>query len=97
MDESLEQAAADLFATPFTAFRQITLPLIAPAILAGGLLAFTFGLDNVIISDFVKSPGTNTFPTYVFGLAKTRDEARGGVDGDRADRRHPVLARWSRR
>jgi ABC-type spermidine/putrescine transport system permease subunit I len=71
MDESLENAAADLFATPFTAFRQITLPLIAPAILAGGLLAFTFGLDNVIISDFVKSPGTNTFPTYVFGLAKT--------------------------
>jgi ABC-type spermidine/putrescine transport system permease subunit I len=71
MDESLEQAAADLFATPLTAFRQITLPLIAPAILAGGLLAFTFGLDNVIISDFVKSPGTNTFPTYVFGLAKT--------------------------
>jgi ABC-type spermidine/putrescine transport system permease subunit I len=71
MDESLEHAAADLFATPFTAFRQITLPLIAPAVLAGGLLAFTFALDNVIISDFVKAPGTNTFPTYVFGLAKT--------------------------
>ena len=71
MDESLEHAAADLFATPFTAFRQITLPLIAPAILAGGLLAFTFALDNVIISDFVKAPGTNTFPTYVFGLART--------------------------
>jgi ABC-type spermidine/putrescine transport system permease subunit II len=71
MDESLEQAAADLFATPIRAFRQITFPLIAPAILAGGLLAFTFALDNVIISQFVKSPGTNTFPTYVFGLAKT--------------------------
>jgi spermidine/putrescine transport system permease protein len=71
MDESLEQAAADLFAPPPTAFRQITLPLIAPAIFAGGLLAFTFALDNVIISDFVKAPGTNTFPTYVFGLAKT--------------------------
>jgi ABC-type spermidine/putrescine transport system permease subunit II len=71
MDESLEQAAADLFAPPMTAFRQITLPLISPAILAGGLLAFTFALDNVIISDFVKAPGTNTFPTYVFGLAKT--------------------------
>lgn len=71
MDDSLEQAAADLFATPFAAFRQITLPLITPAILAGGLLAFTFALDNVIISDFVKAPGTNTFPTYVFGLART--------------------------
>ena len=52
-------------------FRQITLPLIAPAVLAGALLAFTFALDNVIISDFVKAPGTNTFPTYVFGLART--------------------------
>ncbi len=71
MDESLEQAAADLFATPLTAFRQITLPLISPAVLAGGLLAFTFALDNVIISDFVRGEGANTFPTYVFGLART--------------------------
>jgi ABC-type spermidine/putrescine transport system permease subunit II len=71
MDESLEQAAEDLFATPLRAFRQITLPLIAPAVLAGGLLAFTFALDNVIISDFVKAPGTNTFPTYVLGQVKT--------------------------
>lgn len=71
MDESLEQAANDLYATPVAAFRQITLPLIAPAVLAGALLAFTFALDNVIISDFVKAPGTNTFPTYVFGLART--------------------------
>jgi ABC-type spermidine/putrescine transport system permease subunit I len=71
MDESLEQAANDLFATPLTAFRQITLPLIAPAVLAGGLLAFTFALDNVIVSDFVKAPGTNTFPTYVLGQVKT--------------------------
>jgi ABC-type spermidine/putrescine transport system permease subunit II len=71
MDESLEQAAADLFATPLRAFRQITLPLIAPAVLAGGLLAFTFALDNVIISDFVKAPGTNTFPTFVLGQVKT--------------------------
>ena len=71
MDESLEQAANDLYATPLTAFRQITLPLIAPAVMAGGLLAFTFALDNVIISDFVKAPGTNTFPTYVLGQVKT--------------------------
>ena len=71
MDESLEQAANDLYATPLTAFRQITLPLIAPAVMAGGLLAFTFALDNVIISDCVKAPGTNTFPTYVLGQVKT--------------------------
>jgi len=71
MDESLEQAAADLFAPPLVAFRQITMPLISPAIIAGGLLAFTFALDNVIISDFVRGEGANTFPTYVFGLART--------------------------
>ena len=72
MDESLEQAANDLFATPLRAFRQITMPLIAPAVLAGGLLAFTFALDNVIISDFVRpGAGTNTFPTYVLGQVKT--------------------------
>lgn len=71
MDDSLEQAANDLYATPVQAFRQITLPLIAPAVLAGGLLAFTFALDNVIISDFVRAPGTNTFPTYVLGQVKT--------------------------
>ena len=71
MDESLEHAPNDLFATPLKAFWQITMPLIAPAVLAGGLLAFTFALDNVIISDFVKAPGTNTFPTYVLGQVKT--------------------------
>ena len=71
LDETLEQAAADLFATPRKAFMQITLPLVAPAILAGGLLAFTFSLDNVIIAQFVSSPGTSTYPVYVFGLARS--------------------------
>jgi putrescine transport system permease protein len=71
MDDQLEQAAADLFATPRRAFFQITLPLIAPAILSGGLLAFTFSLDNVVITQFVSTPETNTFPVYVFGLTRT--------------------------
>jgi len=71
LDDSLEQAAADLYATPVTAFRQITLPLVAPAVLAGGLLAFTFSLDNVVITQFISSPDTNTFPVYVFGLTRT--------------------------
>jgi ABC-type spermidine/putrescine transport system permease subunit II len=71
LDESLEQAAADLYATPFNAFRQITLPLVAPAVLAGGLLAFTFSLDNVVITQFVSSADTTTFPVYVFGLTRT--------------------------
>lgn len=71
MDDTLEQAAADLYATPFRAFRQITLPLVAPAILAGGLLAFTFSLDNVVITQFVSSADSTTFPVYVFGLTRT--------------------------
>jgi ABC-type spermidine/putrescine transport system permease subunit II len=71
MDETLEQAAADLYASPFRAFRQITLPLVAPAILAGGLLAFTFSLDNVVVTQFVSSPDNTTFPVYVFGLTRT--------------------------
>jgi ABC-type spermidine/putrescine transport system permease subunit II len=71
LDDSLEQAAADLYATPRKAFLQITLPLVAPAILAGGLLAFTFSLDNVVITQFVASPDTTTFPVYVFGLTRT--------------------------
>jgi putrescine transport system permease protein len=71
MDESLEQAAADLYATPGRAFRQITLPLVMPAVLAGGLLAFTFSLDNVVVTQFVSTPDTNTFPVYVFGLRRS--------------------------
>ena len=63
LDESLEEAAADLGATPSRAFRQITLPLMAPALLAGALLAFTFSLDNTIVSTFVSTAGSTTFPS----------------------------------
>jgi putrescine transport system permease protein len=70
LDESLEEAAADLGATPTRAFRQITLPLIAPALLAGGLLAFTFSLDNTIVSQFVSVAGKTTFPVYVFSSVR---------------------------
>lgn len=71
IEDTLEQAAADLYATPFAVFRQITFPLVAPAILAGGLLAFTFALDNVVVSQFVSSADTTTFPVYMFGLTRT--------------------------
>ena len=71
VDEALEQAAQDLYASPRRAFLQITLPLVAPAILAGGLLAFTLSLDNVVVTQFVSSPGTTTFPVYVFGTIRT--------------------------
>jgi ABC-type spermidine/putrescine transport system permease subunit II len=70
LDESLEEAAADLGATPSRAFRQITLPLMAPGLLAGALLAFTFSLDNTIVSAFVSVAGSTPFPVYVFGAVR---------------------------
>jgi len=69
LDARLEEAAADLFASPTRAFFQITLPLLMPAVLAGGMLAFTLSLDNVVATSFVSPAGTTTFPNYVFGLS----------------------------
>ena len=65
VEGALAEAAADLYATPFATFRQVTLPLIAPAILAGFLLAFTFCFDDFIIAFFVAGSET-TLPIYVF-------------------------------
>lgn len=67
MDLSLETAAADLYATPWLAFRRITLPLLWPGILAGAMLAFIISLDDVVITEFVKSSGQDTLPTYMLG------------------------------
>ena len=67
MDATLELAAADLYATPWLAFRRITLPLLAPGIAAGAMLAFVISLDDVIITEFVKSAGQDTLPTYMLG------------------------------
>lgn len=67
LDESLEEAAGDLYATPWKRFREITLPLAMPAVLAGLLLSFSLSLDNTIISSFVSVPGTSPWPAYVFG------------------------------
>jgi spermidine/putrescine transport system permease protein len=65
-DRSIEEAAADLGATPLETFRYVTLPLLAPAIIAGALLAFALSVDDFIISDFNKGT-TETFPLFVFG------------------------------
>ena len=62
----LDEAAADLGATPAQTFRHVTLPLIAPAILSGWLLAFTLSLDDVVIASFVSGPGATTLPMVVF-------------------------------
>jgi spermidine/putrescine transport system permease protein len=67
MDLSLETAAADLYATPWHTFRRVTLPLMAPGIVAGAMLAFITSLDDVVITEFVKSAGQDTLPTYMLG------------------------------
>jgi len=67
MDLTLETAAADLYATPWMTFRRITLPLMTPGILAGAMLAFVISLDDVVITEFVKSAGQDTLPTYMLG------------------------------
>jgi spermidine/putrescine transport system permease protein len=65
MDRSLVEAAQDLYATPLGAFRQVTLPLILPGVIAGALLAFTFSFEDFIIAFFVAGADT-TLPIYVF-------------------------------
>ncbi len=67
MDLTLETAAADLYATPWRTFRRVTLPLLWPGILAGAMLAFVISLDDVVITEFVKSAGQETLPTYMLG------------------------------
>ena len=70
MDESLEEAAMDLGGTPLRVVFDITLPLIAPAMLAGWLLAFTLSLDDLVIASFVSGPGSSTLPMYIFSKVK---------------------------
>ncbi len=67
LDPTLELAAADLYASPAQAFRRITLPLLGPGIVAGAMLAFVISLDDVIITEFVKSAGQDTLATYMLG------------------------------
>jgi putrescine transport system permease protein len=70
MDESLEEAAMDLGGRPFRVVLDITLPLIAPAMIAGWLLAFTLSLDDLVIASFVSGPGSSTLPMYIFSKVK---------------------------
>jgi spermidine/putrescine transport system permease protein len=68
-DRRLEEAARDLGATSWTTFRTVTLPLIAPGIIGGALLAFALSIDDFVISNF-NSGQTETFPLYIFGAAQ---------------------------
>jgi spermidine/putrescine transport system permease protein len=70
MDATLEQAASDLYASRWQAFRYVTLPLIAPGVLGGALLAITLSLDDVVVTQFVAGPGSTTLPVYVFSLIR---------------------------
>ncbi|MFA7069120.1 MAG: ABC transporter permease [Acidaminococcaceae bacterium] len=70
MHKDLEQAASDLYATPWQTFRYITLPLALPGIVAGALIAFTLSIDDFIISFFVAGPNSTTLPLYVYAMVK---------------------------
>ncbi len=69
-DDRLIEAAYDLGASPLYAFFHVQLPILMPGIIAGGLLAFTLSIDDVVITSFVNGAGTNTFPTYVSSMTK---------------------------
>ena len=79
LDESLEEAAADLGATPARAFRQVTLPLISSALVAGGLLSFTLCLDNAVISTLISEAGSTTFPVALLGATRSTIKPFWGV------------------
>ena len=66
----LEQAAMDLYAPPWKAFATITLPLMAPALVSGWLLAFTLSMDDVVVASFTSGPGASTMPMVVFSATR---------------------------
>ena len=70
LDDSLEEAAMDLGARPAKIFFVITLPIIAPALVSGWLLAFTISLDDLVISSFVSGPGSSTLPMVIFSKVR---------------------------
>lgn len=70
MDESLEEAARDLGAGPVRVFFDITLPVIAPALISGWLLAFTLSLDDLVVASFVSGPGASTLPMVIFSKVR---------------------------
>jgi len=70
MDRTLEEAAADLGATPVQTLRRVTIPLLYPAILAGGLLAFTFSFDDFVLTFFVSGATSTTLPLKIFSMLR---------------------------
>lgn len=70
MDNSLEQASADLGARPWTTFRRITLPQILPGIVGGALLAFIISMDDLVITYFIAGVNSTTLPVFIFGMLR---------------------------
>ncbi len=96
MDQSLEEAAMDLGGRPFAVTRDITLPLIAPAMASGWLLAFTLSLDDLVIASFTSGAGASTLPMVIFSKVRLGRDAGDqrpdhagdrGSHGGRGDRR----------
>ena len=71
IDPMWEEAALDLGATPWDVFTRITLPLLRPALLGAGLMAFTFSLDDFVVTFFTTGPGATTLPLHVFSMMRT--------------------------
>lgn len=69
-ERSLEEAALDLGASPWDAFRLVTLPIIAPAVISGWLLAFTLSLDDLVIASFTAGPASTTLPIRIFSAVR---------------------------
>jgi putrescine transport system permease protein len=69
-DNSLEEAALDLGASPLDAFRLVTLPIIAPAVISGWLLAFTLSLDDLVIASFTSGPSATTLPMKIWSSVR---------------------------
>ena len=70
MDLSIEEAALDLGARPVRVFFDVTLPVIAPALMSGWLLAFTLSLDDLVVASFVSGPGASTLPMVIFSKVR---------------------------
>ncbi|MBA1350096.1 MULTISPECIES: ABC transporter permease [Rhizobium] len=69
-DQSIEEAAQDLGAPPVRTFFEITLPIIAPAVLSGWILAFTLSLDDLVIASFTSGPGATTLPMRIYSQVR---------------------------
>jgi spermidine/putrescine transport system permease protein len=70
MDIAMEHAARDLYATPWGAFRHVTLPILMPGVIAGAMLSFVISLDDFIITQMISGPGTTTLPVYIYSMIR---------------------------